>query len=132
MPRKGIPMVRELLCWEGMEALHRFLAVRRRTEEICEPLAPDDFGVQTMTDVSPPKWHLAHTSWFFEEFLLARRPGYRRFDEAFGYVFNSYYESVGERVERGKRGLLSRPALDEVEEYRTAVTDGVRTLIEEG
>ncbi|MCE9593601.1 MAG: ergothioneine biosynthesis protein EgtB [Planctomycetes bacterium] len=109
----------------------RYLAVRRLTETICAPLAIEDHAVQTMEDVSPPKWHLAHTTWFFETFLLARFvAGYRPFDPGFAYLFNSYYEAIGPRTERAARGTLSRPTLDEVRRYRAAVDEGVVRLLD--
>jgi len=104
-----------------------YLKVRRQTEHLCGPLAIEDYGVQSMPDVSPPKWHLAHTSWFFENFLL--RPfatDYCEFHPRFGYLFNSYYESVGMFHPRPDRGLLSRPTVEEIYRYR-AYVDGVMT-----
>ena len=87
--------------------------------------------VQSMADASPTKWHLGHTSWFFETFVLApQRGGYRAFDERFGFIFNSYYEALGARVERAERGLLSRPSLAQVHAYRRHVDDGVTALLE--
>jgi ergothioneine biosynthesis protein EgtB len=97
--------------------------VRAATERLCEPLAVEDYVVQTMPDVSPTRWHLAHTSWFFEEFALASLPGYRWFDERFRYLFNSYYETVGERHPRPERGHLSRPTVSEVLDYRHHVDE---------
>ena len=80
------------------------------SERLCEPLVTEDYVVQSMPDVSPTKWHLAHTSWFFETFLLApHQPNYRIFDPQFAYLFNSYYVTVGDRHCRQNRGLLSRP-----------------------
>jgi ergothioneine biosynthesis protein EgtB len=100
----------------------RYLQVRRFTEHLCEPLVTDDYVVQSMPDVSPTKWHLAHTSWFFETFLLQPfAPGYVTFDPRFSYLFNSYYVAVGDRHCRQNRGQLSRPTVAEVYEYRAHV-----------
>jgi len=100
----------------------RLVEVRRATAELCRPLTPEDAQVQSMPDASPAKWHLGHTTWFFEAFVLARaQPGRRPFHPAFGYLFNSYYESAGPRQPRPERGLLSRPALEEVLRYRAEV-----------
>lgn len=108
----------------------QYWAVRRLSETLCEPLEIEDYGVQSMADVSPPKWHLAHTSWFFETFLL--RPhlaGYREFHPGYGYLFNSYYEAVGDRHPRPQRGLLSRPTVKEVYEYRAHVDAAMERLL---
>lgn len=100
----------------------RFRSTRRLTLELVAQLAPEDFAVQSMPDASPAKWHLAHTSWFFEQFVLVPRlPGYRPFHERFAYLFNSYYENVGPRHRRPERGLLTRPTIDEVRDYRVHV-----------
>ena len=97
----------------------RYSTVRSTSERLCEPLATEDYVVQSMPDASPAKWHLAHTSWFFEQFILVpHAPGYAEFDPQFSYLFNSYYLSLGERHERPKRGLLSRPTVDQVYAYR--------------
>src|SRR5690554_8175273 len=86
----------------------RYRAVRRFTEALCTPLAVEDYVVQTMTDVSPTKWHLAHTTWFFETFVLApHATGYRPFHPQYAYLFNSYYVQAGERHCRDRRGYLS-------------------------
>ncbi len=95
--------------------------VRAFTEALCEPLGAEDCVVQSMPDASPAKWHLAHTTWFFEAFILSRLPDHRPFDPRFGYLFNSYYEAAGPRQPRPTRGLLSRPTLDEVRSYRAHV-----------
>ncbi len=109
----------------------RFEAVRRQTETLAENLTPEDQAIQSMPDVSPTKWHLAHTSWFFETFILGPLdPDYRVFDPAFAYLFNSYYEAVGPRHPRSERGLLSRPTVDAVGAYRDHVTAGMLKLIE--
>src|SRR5690606_8894786 len=90
----------------------RFRAARGRTLALCEPLRVEDTVVQTMPDVSPTKWHLAHVTWFFERFVLRDlAPGYREFDARFDYLFNSYYETVGRMHPRAERGLLTRPTL---------------------
>ncbi len=107
-----------------------YAAVRTRTLDLTQPLSAEDQLVQSMPDVSPTKWHLAHMSWFFETFLLAPAlPGYQPFHELFGFLYNSYYEAVGPRWSRPERGLLSRPSLDEVLAYRRHVDDGMARLI---
>src|SRR6185437_10902932 len=107
----------------------QYRAVRRQTEALCEPLVAEDYVVQSMPDASPTKWHLAHTSWFFETFLLQpHAPGYRPFDPAFAYLFNSYYEAVGPRYPRPDRGLLSRPGIAEIARYRRHVDDAMAAL----
>ncbi|HET6574672.1 MAG TPA: ergothioneine biosynthesis protein EgtB [Fimbriiglobus sp.] len=104
----------------------RYRAVRAATERLCEPLEPEDYQLQPAPDASPAKWHLAHTSWFFETFLLGpHAPGYRPFHPAFAYLFNSYYEAVGGRHPRPERGLLSRPTVAEVYRYRAHVDDAM-------
>jgi ergothioneine biosynthesis protein EgtB len=108
----------------------RYDATRRRTELLAAPLSAEDQTVQSMPDVSPTKWHRAHTSWFFETFLLSRyRRGYRVFDPAFAYLFNSYYEAVGPRHPRPQRGLLSRPGISEIARYRAHVDGAMAELI---
>ena len=112
-------------------SVDRFLSVRRQTEDLAAPLSPEDQTVQSMPDASPTKWHLAHTTWFFETFVL--RPnadGYRVFDSAYEYLFNSYYEAVGPRHPRPQRGLITRPGVDEVMAYRTHVTRAMSRLME--
>jgi ergothioneine biosynthesis protein EgtB len=107
-----------------------YAAVRKETESLCEPLEIEDYGIQSMPDVSPPKWHLAHTTWFFENFLLLPfLPGYRPFHPRFGYLFNSYYETVGTFHPRVQRGLLSRPTVAEVYRYRAHVDRAMNDLI---
>src|SRR5207302_3767067 len=110
-------------------ARHRIAAsyqdVRRLTQTLCEPLGDEDFVVQSMPDASPAKWHLAHTTWFFEQFVLRDVGGYRVFDEAYGYLFNSYYNSVGPMHPRPRRGLLTRPPVGDVLRYRAHVDEHV-------
>jgi len=92
---------------------------RALTEKLIEPLLPEDMTVQAMPDASPTKWHLAHTSWFFETFLLVPyAPGYRPFNEAYDVLFNSYYQAIGPQFTRARRGLLTRPPLTEIRDYR--------------
>jgi ergothioneine biosynthesis protein EgtB len=104
--------------------------VRRQSESLCESLVVEDYVVQTMPDVSPPKWHLAHVSWFFETFILAPYlPGYRPFNPGFNYLFNSYYQGVGTPFPRAQRGFLSRPSVAEVYSYRAHVDTHISELI---
>ncbi len=111
--------------------LNNYLQVRRASDRICQPLATEDYIIQSMPDVSPPKWHLAHTTWFFETFLLVPYlPGYKVFHPQFGYLFNSYYEAIGARHPRSDRGLLSRPTVASVYEYREYVDTAMTQLIE--
>ncbi len=106
-----------------------FLETRKHTEDICTPLAIEDYVVQPVVDVSPPKWHLGHTTWFFEEFILKpHAENYQIFDEDFSFVFNSYYETVGKRVVRSDRGNLSRPSVQKVYDYRYYVTSAMKIL----
>lgn len=114
------------------DLLTSFLKTRSDTEDICTPLQIEDYVVQPIVDVSPPKWHLGHTTWFFEEFILSEYvQGYKRFHSEYAYVFNSYYESVGKRVIRTNRGNLSRPTVKEVYEYRDYVTSHLQSFLEE-
>lgn len=98
-----------------------FMAIRRFTERLVEPLSAEDCMVQSMDNVSPTRWHLAHTTWFFETFALSNELDYRNFDESYNYLFNSYYNTIGEQFPRSQRGLISRPGLDEVKAYRKHV-----------
>lgn len=110
----------------------RYSQVRKLSEQICQPLAVEDYVIQTMPDVSPPKWHLAHTTWFFETFLLLPHlKNYEVFHSQYGYLFNSYYEAVGQRHPRPQRGLLSRPTVEEIYHYRWYVDSAMQRLIAE-
>jgi len=113
------------------EALpQRYLATRERTVALCAPLAVEDYGVQAMPDASPPKWHLAHTTWFFETFVLKPAlPGYREFHPAFEHLFNSYYNGIGQPFPRAERGRLSRPTVAEVRAYRAHVDAAMVKLL---
>lgn len=110
--------------------LDRFLAVRAQSEHLAGPLSPEDQTVQSMPDTSPTKWHLAHSTWFFETFILRpHKPGYRAFDPAYEYLFNSYYEAVGPRHPRAQRGLITRPGVEEVLAYRRYVSGAMTDLL---
>jgi ergothioneine biosynthesis protein EgtB len=112
-------------------AIERFAQIRRDSEALAANLTPEDQSIQSMPDVSPTKWHLAHTTWFFETFILTRLDAsYRVFDPAFAYLFNSYYEAVGPRHPRPERGLLSRPAVDVVAAYRDHVSTAMTRFVE--
>ena len=112
--------------------LDQYRTVRAFSEKICEPLVPEDYVVQSMPDVSPAKWHLAHTSWFFETFLLKPHlAGYQSIHPQYDYLFNSYYNAVGERHCRVKRGVISRPTVDETYVYRAYVDRYMDTLLSE-
>ncbi len=112
------------------DLLTTYQRLRARTEAICEGLQAEDFVVQPVVDVSPPKWHLGHTTWFFETFvLLPHAPGYVVCNAQYNYVFNSYYETVGARVVRTDRGNLSRPTVAEVRAYRAYVDDAMHRFL---
>lgn len=107
-----------------------FTSVRQRTEDLCAPLTVEDYIPQPTLFVSPPKWHLAHTSWFFEEFVLSKFvPGYQRFHPDFAFLFNSYYNTIGQRTLRGNRGDITRPGVQEVYDYRHHVTQAVEAYL---
>ncbi|MGD0890252.1 MAG: ergothioneine biosynthesis protein EgtB [Terracidiphilus sp.] len=108
----------------------RFRATRRRTLSLCEPLTPEDMMVQSTPEASPVKWHLAHTAWFFESFILREfLPGYRVFNADFQWLFNSYYETLAKFPEKRLRSSFSRPGLDEVLRYREHVDEGIDRLL---
>jgi len=110
-----------------------FMAVRELTELLARPLTPEDQTAQSMTDASPTKWHRAHTSWFFEEFVLGPAGGYQVYDDTYRYLFNSYYETVGARHPRPHRGLVTRPGVVEIGRYRDYVQQALaRRLIDGG
>jgi ergothioneine biosynthesis protein EgtB len=107
----------------------RFLRIRRRTHELAARLQPEDTVIQSMPDASPTKWHLAHTTWFFEQFILGRSDAYASPNPEWFYLFNSYYQSVGPMHARPRRGLLTRPSLDEVLDYRARIDDAIAERI---
>ena len=117
----------------GAEVAARFAGVRRASLALAAPLSAEDAMVQSMPDASPAKWHLAHTTWFFETFVLAAaEPDARPFDPAYAFLFNSYYEAVGPRQPRPERGLLSRPPLEDVLRYRRHVDERTGALLAAG
>lgn len=110
----------------------RFRRIRSRSMALCAPLSPEDMMVQSMPDASPAKWHLAHTTWFFERFVLERDPAYRSLHPEWHYLFNSYYQSVGPMHARPRRGVLSRPGLQQIREYRERIDDAVSERLTAG
>ena len=119
-----------LRCTDVATLPRRFRTVRARTERFCEPLHTEDFVVQTVEHVSPTKWHLAHTSWFFETFVLEPHlDGFEPLDEQYAYLFNSYYIQAGERHCRDRRGYISRPTVEEIFAYRTFIDEQVQVLL---
>ncbi len=115
--------------WDDLAA---YRAVRAGMPALAEGLSPEDLAAQSMPDCSPGKWHLAHGSWFFEAMILGEEPGYRPVDPRFQTLFNSYYEALGPRVERGQRGLMTRPSLDEVLVYRREIDRRMIAWLAEG
>jgi ergothioneine biosynthesis protein EgtB len=116
-----------------MDLLERYASVRADSLSFCAPLEQEDYGLQAMAETSPPKWHLAHTTWFFETFVLREYvDGYRPFNAAFEVLFNSYYNGIGAQYPRPQRGLLSRPVLEEVLDYRRHVDTSVEALLSTG
>ncbi|QPH40809.1 ergothioneine biosynthesis protein EgtB [Pedobacter endophyticus] len=109
-----------------MNLAEKYKQIRKYSEQICEPLETEDYVVQPVVDVSPPKWHLGHTTWFFETFILKPNVfNYKEFDVNYNYVFNSYYETIGNRVIRTDRGNLSRPSVNDVYKYRAYVDEAM-------
>ncbi|OVE61849.1 ergothioneine biosynthesis protein EgtB [Chryseobacterium mucoviscidosis] len=112
------------------QLLENYCRIRARSVEICEPLETEDFVVQPVVDVSPPKWHLGHTTWFFETFILIPNlDGYQVFNSQYNFVFNSYYETIGARVIRTDRGNLSRPSVADIFQYREYVDEQMETFL---
>ena len=109
---------------------HHYTLVRQATLALAAPLTAEDCQVQSMPDASPTKWHLAHTTWFFETFVLeAHEHGFQPFDASFRVLFNSYYQGVGEQYPRAQRGLITRPTLEEVKRYRAQVDERVLAVL---
>src|SRR5438045_7857207 len=113
------------------ELAPRYRVIRAATEQLAAPLSAEDCAIQSMPDASPVKWHLAHTSWFFETFVLKPHlPAYRLFHPSFRVLFNSYYNGIGDKHPRSRRGLLSRPSLEEVHAYRLHVDAAMAELMD--
>src|SRR6266516_7373111 len=111
--------------------VEQYQKVRHFSEQLCEPLVTEDYIIQSMPDVSPTKWHLAHVSWFFETFLLSPAlPDYKSLHPQYAYLFNSYYNTIGARHCRPKRGIISRPTVEETYQYRRYVDEHVLDLLE--
>src|SRR6476659_575572 len=114
-----------------MDFLEKYKDIRQRTENICKPLQTEDYVVQPVVDVSPPKWHIGHTTWFFETFILKPHArGYKEFNPDYNYVFNSYYETIGARVIRTDRGNLSRPTVADIFQYRKYVDEQMKAFLQ--
>src|SRR5689334_5520089 len=107
-----------------------YQSVRARTLEIVAPLEIEDYVIQTAEFMSPPRWHIGHTSWFFETVLQKFQPGYKTYREDFLFYFNSYYEGFGARIERPKRGTRSRPTVTETKKYRAQIDEQMMSFIE--
>ena len=117
---------------DALTLLRRYRTVRRFTDRLCETLEPEDCVIQSMPDASPTRWHLAHTTWFFETFVLAREwSDYAPFDTAYSYLFNSYYNTVGAQFPRQNRGLLSRPTLRAIRDYRRCVDERMELFLQD-
>lgn len=115
-----------------MDLLEKYKEVRKYTEDICKPLRTEDYVVQPVVDVSPPKWHIGHVTWFFETFILKpHMKDYKEFDPNYNYVFNSYYENAGARVIRTDRGNLSRPTVEDIYNYRKHVDEAMTRFFQE-
>jgi len=115
---------------DKLSLAERYLKVRKHTEHICAPLQTEDYVVQPVGDVSPPKWHIGHTTWFFETFILKPfATDYQEFNSEYNFVFNSYYETVGNRVIRTDRGNLSRPTVIDIMRYRKYVDDAMNKFL---
>ncbi len=134
--QSGNEIINDTLMYEpeikdnGLDLQTTYASIRKHSVQICKPLKTEDYVVQPIVDVSPPKWHLGHSTWFFETFILKPyHKGYKEFDPNFNYVFNSYYESVGARVVRTDRGNLSRPSVEEVYKYRSHVDEAMHEFL---
>ncbi len=110
----------------------RYVKVRSFSEQLCEPLETEDYVVQSMPNASPAKWHLAHTTWFFDQFILQELCGHEAYSEPFNFLFNSYYNAAGDQYERARRGMITRPTVEEVYEYRNSVDDELQNVIAAG
>src|ERR1051325_397499 len=107
-----------------------YQSVRRRTMEIVAPLEVEDYVIQTAEFMSPPRWHIGHTSWFFETVLQANQPGYKVYSDEYLFYFNSYYEGFGARIERPKRGTRSRPTVKDTVAYRNRIDEQMLAFLD--
>ena len=121
--------LREFSAPDAVSIADLYLAVRARTMQIVAPLEIEDYVIQTADFMSPPRWHIGHTSWFFETVLQQHKPGYRVYSEDFLFYFNSYYEGFGQRIERPKRGTKSRPTVKETVAYRNHIDEQVLSIL---
>ena len=110
----------------------KYCQIREFSDKIVEPLSPEDCMVQSMDDVSPARWHIAHTTWFFETFVLKPHTEYQEFDPQFNYLFNSYYNTIGKQFPRPQRGFISRPGLQEIKNYRAHVDQHMQQFLDSG
>src|SRR6478736_7270971 len=122
--------IEEMLAPQTRSIIELYKSVRARTMEIVAPLEIEDYVIQTAEFMSPPRWHIGHTSWFFETVLQAHQPGYHVYSEDFLFYFNSYYEGFGARIERPKRGTRSRPTVKATIAYRNHIDEQMVRFIE--
>src|SRR6266850_5423614 len=122
--------IRESSRQDTLSIIDLYKSVRARTMQIVSPLEIEDYVIQTAEFMSPPRWHIGHTSWFFETLLQAHQPGYRVFSEEYLYYFNSYYEGFGARIERPKRGTRSRPTVKDTVAYRNHIDEQMLAFLE--
>src|SRR5215207_8781359 len=122
--------IREISRQDTVSIAELYKQVRARTMQIVQPLEIEDYVIQTAEFMSPPRWHIGHTSWFFETVLDAHKPGYKVYSEDFLFYFNSYYEGFGARIERPKRGTKSRPTVQETVAYRSRIDDLMQDFLE--
>src|SRR5215813_7611168 len=122
--------IREISRQDSVSIAELYRQVRARTMGIVAPLELEDYVIQTAEFMSPPRWHIGHTSWFFETVLQAHKPGYRVYSEEYLYYFNSYYEGFGARIERPRRGTRSRPTVRETVAYRDHIDQEMLGLLE--
>src|SRR6266446_9833192 len=122
--------IREFSKQDTLSIVDLYKRVRLRTMQIVAPLEIEDYVIQTADFMSPPRWHIGHTSWFFETVLQKYQPGYKIYSEEFLFYFNSYYEGFGQRIERPKRGTRSRPTVAETKSYRAHIDEQMARFIE--
>src|SRR5918993_1200680 len=122
--------IRDFTGQETVSIADLYTQVRARTMQIVAPLEIEDYVIQRADFMSPPRWHIGHTSWFFETVLRAHKPGYRVYSEDYLFYFNSYYEGFGERIERPKRGTKSRPTVKDTVAYRNHIDEQLLSLLQ--